>query len=80
MKFILGDDGVFREVVRDKVHDAILGALNGVADFVSEVSYSVALIGAGLCILFTVVGWEGGKKWVGVILLGYVLVRLLLGV
>lgn len=68
-----------REWAEEKATEVILGTLDAVAHVLVDLSYSIALVGSGLCILFWVVGWDGGKKWVGILLLAYALITLLLG-
>lgn len=68
-----------REWTKDQVQQIVLGSLDAVRDILVDLSYSVALVGSGLCILFWIVGWEGAKKWVGILMLSFVLIKFLLG-
>lgn len=68
-----------RDWSQEAVKEMVLGGLDALRTITVEMSYSIALIGSGLCLLFWVVGWTDGKKWVGVLLLSYVLIKLLLG-
>jgi hypothetical protein len=68
-----------REQAEHKAYDIALGILDALRDLLVDLSYSIALVGSGLCILFHVAGWKGGGRWAGILTLGYVLVRYLLG-
>ena len=68
-----------REWSRHQATEAILGALDAVRDVIVELSFSIALVGSGLCLLFWVVGWRDGKRWTGILCLAYVIIKLLLG-
>lgn len=68
-----------KEYAKEKVQEAIIGSLEGVAEILVELIDSIALVGGGLCILFWVAGWTDAKKWLGVLVLADVLVKYLLG-
>ncbi len=76
--FEKGADNV-REGAQNMAQDFIYGVLDAVRDTLVDLAYSVALIGGGLSIIFRVVGWDSGYKWAGILTLGYVLIRYLLG-
>lgn len=71
--------GGFKELVREQTKEAVLGALSGLGDVIVELSYSIALLGGGLCIIFSTAGWDKGKRWTGILVVGYTLIKLLLG-
>jgi hypothetical protein len=68
-----------REWTKDQVLQIVLGSLDAIRDILVDLSYSVTLVGSGVLILFWIVGWQGAKKWVGVLLLSFVLIKFLLG-
>ncbi|WP_211750080.1 hypothetical protein [Paenibacillus sp. Marseille-Q4541] len=68
-----------RDWSRHQATEAILGALDAVRDVLVDLSYTIALVGSGLCLLFWVAGWRDGKRWTGMLCLGYVIIKLLLG-
>jgi len=68
-----------RESAQHKVYDIILGILEGLRDLVVDLSYSIALIGGGLAIILHVAGYEKGKRWAGVLTVGYTLIKYVLG-
>lgn len=68
-----------KEHVREQTKEAIFGAAGGLMDVIVESAYSIALIGGGLSILFYVAGWNKGKRITGILVLGYTLIKLLLG-
>jgi hypothetical protein len=59
--------------------DVALGVLEGLRDVVLDLSFGIALIGGGLCILFKVAGWEGGYRWASILFVAHVLIRFILG-
>lgn len=90
MKFILQNgvmapivDGMIdhaKESAKQHIHDLIITFLLAAADVLKEVSYSVALIGGGICIIvWAVAGVKRAGKLFGVLVLAYGLIRLLLG-
>jgi hypothetical protein len=68
-----------RKWAEEHTKDFLLGVLDAIGDVLVDLSYSIVLVGSGLCILFTVVGWKEGRKWTGILLLAYALIRFLLG-
>lgn len=66
------------ESMEHKAYDITLGILAGLRDLIVDLSYSVALIGGGLTIIFHVAGWPDGKRWAGVLTVAYVLIKYLL--
>lgn len=72
-------DGGIKQHIRSQAREMILGVLEGVGDVIVDCAYSIALIGGGLSILFHLAGWEKGKRWTGILVLGYTLVKYLLG-
>jgi hypothetical protein len=68
-----------QESARSFVYDFAMGTLSGVRDFVVDMSYSIALIGGGLAIIMHVAGWEKGTRIAGMLTVGYVLIKYLLG-
>lgn len=72
-------DGGVKQYVRSQAKEMILGAFEGAGDVIVDCAYSIALIGGGLSILFHVVGWSKGKRVTGILVLGYTLIKYLLG-
>lgn len=68
-----------REKVSEATHEVMLGILDGIKDFIVDISFAIALIGGGTLIILHVAGYENGKKWVGVLVVGYALIQYLLG-
>jgi hypothetical protein len=68
-----------QERARSFMYDFAIGTLQGIRDFVVDMSFTIALIGGGLCIIFHVAGWNGGKRWAGILTVAYVLIKYLLG-
>ncbi|OZB98119.1 hypothetical protein [Paenibacillus sp. XY044] len=67
-----------RHWAQEQTTDILLGVLDSIRNVFIDFSYSVALVGCGLCILFWVVGWNKGKKWAGILYLANVLIKFLL--
>lgn len=67
-----------RDSARNFVYDTALGFIEGVRDLLVDLSYSIALVGGGLCIIFYVAGWEKGKNWAGILTAAYILIKYLL--
>lgn len=57
----------------------ILGFLKGLLETVSELSYTVALIGGGILIILRVAGMTRATKYFGVLQVTHILIRSLLG-
>lgn len=68
-----------RQWSKEQAIEIILGALDAAKDIVVDLSYTVTLVGSGLCLLFWVVGWQDGKRWSGILMLAYVVIKMLLG-
>lgn len=64
---------------REVTKDVVFGILEGIRDVVVDLSFSVALIGGGLGIVFHLAGWDRGKKLTGILVVGYTLIKYLLG-
>lgn len=60
-------------------YDFMMGALEGIRDFIVDMSYTIALVGGGLCIIFHAAGWKGGQRWAGILTVGYVLIKYFMG-
>jgi hypothetical protein len=71
--------GSLKEWAKDQTTDVIKGILESIRDVFVDSSYSVALVGGGICILLWMGGWDNGKKWAGILLMSHVLIRFLLG-
>lgn len=68
-----------KEWAKTQVQEAIIGALEAIRDVLLELSYSIALVGGILCILFWVVGWKNGSRWAAILFLANVIIKLVLG-
>lgn len=68
-----------RESAEHKAYDIALGILEAFRDLLVDLSYSIALVGGGLCILLHVAGWKDGGRWAGILTVGYVLIKYFLG-
>lgn len=68
-----------QESTRSLAYDTAMGFLKGCADLLVDMSYSIALIGGGLCIIFQVAGWDKGYRWAGILTVAYVLIKFILG-
>jgi hypothetical protein len=68
-----------KEWAKEQVQEAIMGALEAIKEVLVDLSFSLALVGGVLCVLFWVVGWKDGKRWAAILFLANVLIKLLLG-
>jgi hypothetical protein len=68
-----------REESANLTRDITLGILEGLRDILVDLTFSIALIGGGLCIIFKVAGWDNGYKWAGILFVANLLIRFLLG-
>lgn len=68
-----------KETVRAQTREIMIEALKGLGDVIVDLSYSIALVGGGLTLILSIAGWEQGKRWTGILAVGYVLIKLLLG-
>ncbi|NOU98415.1 M23 family metallopeptidase [Paenibacillus planticolens] len=64
-----------QEHARSVVYETAIGFLKGVGDLLLDLSYTIALIGGGLCIILHVAGWEKGARWAGILAVAYVLIK-----
>ncbi|MCI3922511.1 hypothetical protein MO973_19960 [Paenibacillus sp. TRM 82003] len=64
---------------KEQVQEALIGALEALRDVVVDLSYSIALVGGGVCILLWISGWRDGKRWSGILLMAHILISFLLG-
>jgi hypothetical protein len=71
--------GEVQEMAKQQAEATLDGWLEAAQEFIVEASYSIALIGGGLCIIFKVAGWQGGYKWASILSVSYVLIKYLLG-
>lgn len=67
------------EHVRSATYDVAMGILEGVRDVLVDLSYSVCLIGGGLCIILHVAGWRDGGRWAGLLATAFALIKYVLG-
>lgn len=65
--------------VREVTKEVAFGILEGIRDVIVDLSYSIALIGGGLGIVFYLSGWDKGRKLTGMLIVGYTLIKYLLG-
>ncbi|KGE16246.1 hypothetical protein [Paenibacillus wynnii] len=68
-----------KEQSREATKEILIGAFVGLKDVVVDMSYSIALIGGGLSIVLYVAGWTKGKRWTSLLVVGYTLIKYLLG-
>lgn len=68
-----------RESAEHKAYDIALGILEAFRDLLVDLSYSIALVGGGLCILLHVAGWKDGGRWAGILTVSYVLIKYFFG-
>lgn len=81
LKYVLNNpvaDGIKAQIA-EATKAKILGFLSGLCSVISDLSYSIALIGGGICIVLYVAGWEKGGKWAGILTAAYALIKYLLG-
>lgn len=67
------------EWAKEQTKDAIIGGLEAIREILIEASYSIALVGGGVCILFWLSGWKSGNRWAGILFMAHVLIKFLLG-
>lgn len=67
-----------REWVKREFKEILFGVWDATREFLVDVSFTVALIGGGICILMWVAGWKDGFRWTGILFVGNVLIRFLL--
>lgn len=68
-----------KEHIREQTREMVVEMLKGLGDVIVDLSYSIALVGGGLALILSVAGWDQGKKWAGILTVGYVIIKLLLG-
>jgi hypothetical protein len=68
-----------QEHARSMVYDVFMGFIEGLEDLIMDMAYTIGLVGAGLCIIFHVAGWDKGKKWAGILTVSYVFIKFLGG-
>jgi hypothetical protein len=68
-----------RQGAESMTKEIAAGILDALGGLILDMSYGVALVGSGLCIVFKVAGWDGGYKWAGILVVAYVFIRYLLG-
>lgn len=66
-----------QEHARSVIYDTAMGFIQGVGDLLIDLSYCIALIGSGMCIIFHVAGWDKGRKWAGILTCAYVFIKFL---
>lgn len=66
-----------QEHARSVAYDTMIGFIQGIGDLLLDMSYCIALIGSGMCIIFHVAGWDKGKRWAGILTVAYVFIKFL---
>lgn len=66
------------DIVFSRIGDSFANIANNIATSILSISYTVALLGAGLAILFGIIGLEKYYKVAGAFFLGYVLINYLM--
>jgi hypothetical protein len=64
-----------QEHARSVAYDTMIGFVKGVGDLLLDLSYSIALIGGGMCIILHVAGWEKGARWAGILTVAYIFIK-----
>lgn len=64
-----------QEHARSILYDTVIGFFEGLGDLLVDMSYVIALLGSGMCIIFHVAGWEKGMKWAGILTVAYVFIK-----
>jgi hypothetical membrane protein len=68
------------EAARDHFRDALAGFALALLDVIKDISFTVALIGGGICIIvYAVTGIRRAGKIGGLLVLIHVLIRVLIG-
>ena len=71
------------EGVAEKATDAVFAHLAEKAAFMKadliDTSQTLVLVGGTICVVLYVAGWEKGMKYTGIMFVGYVLLRAVLG-
>jgi len=73
MKTVIGDS--IKQAVREYFAEVWLYFK---ADLIST-SYVLVLVGGSICIILYVAGWEKGMRYLGVMFVGHILLRAVLG-
>lgn len=68
-----------KEWAKEQTQEIIVGALEAVGIALVQASYSIALVGGGICILFWLSGWRDGNRWAGILFMMHVLIKFLFG-
>lgn len=74
-----GLSDAFKENIKENTKDFMWAVLEALRDILVDTIGAIALVGGGLCIIFRVVGWDGGYKWAGILFTANVFVKYLLG-
>jgi len=77
--FILADYNPVNDLIKKKVQAWINVGLDVISQYLLDMSYSIALVGGGLCILLWLAGWKDGKRWTGILFMAEILIHYLLG-
>ena len=68
-----------KEAIAEAVAETLGGAARHVATELVSAAYVIVLVGGTICIVLYVAGWEKGMRYAGIMFVGYVLIRAILG-
>lgn len=69
--------GMSGEAIKEHAKELTIEILQGVGEAIGELLASVALVGAGLCIILKVCGWKDGGRWAGMLIGANVILKCL---
>jgi hypothetical protein len=76
---LLTTENPIKEYAKQQVQDAVMGALEAIGQILVEASFSLALVGGGICTLLWLGGWKNGARWIGILIMAHVVIRVLIG-
>lgn len=68
-------DGTIKEWARENSQEFFIGVLQGLGDILFDMSYAIALLGGGICVLLWVAGWRDGSRWASILVVASVIIR-----
>lgn len=68
-----------KEAFKEAIIELLKASLSSLGHWVTGVSYSLALVGGTISVLFYVAGWSKGMRCTGVLVVAHVILKTIFG-
>jgi chromate transport protein ChrA len=68
-----------KETVKEAITEMVGDAIAGLVASLLNAAYVITLVGGTICVILYVAGWEKGMRCTGIMFVGWVILRAVLG-